>query len=100
VSEILRVLPPHVPQIYISKTPCHHVRFDMTLLGSCDEIVGDLVRRCGWRLMHDKLPGGSSDGCAGVEWSEVERGVWGVVELEREGAGNMEGVPVESKIEA
>jgi len=90
VSEIIGVLPSHVPQIYISMTPCHHIQFDTTLLGRCDDVVGDLVRRCGWRLEHEKLPGASSEGSEGVEWREIERGVWEVVEGKGDEKGEVE----------
>ncbi|KAK9447867.1 NAD-dependent protein deacetylase hst1 [Limtongia smithiae] len=39
VSEITRVIPPDVPQVYISRTPCTHIQFDVSLLGDCDDIV-------------------------------------------------------------
>ena len=35
-------------------------------------------------MEHEKFPGGGSEGCEGVEWREVERGVWEVVEGRRE----------------
>jgi hypothetical protein len=78
VSEIIGVLPVNVPQIYISKTPVRHVEFDVTLLGSCDDIIRDLVRRCGYILKHEKFEGGRSDVGQGVEWGELQPGVYEV----------------------
>jgi len=34
--------------VYISKDPCRHIMFDVQLLGDCDAIVGELVKRVGW----------------------------------------------------
>ncbi|KAG0638557.1 DHS-like NAD/FAD-binding domain-containing protein [Tuber brumale] len=55
VSEIIGILPPHVPQIYISKTPVTHVNFDIELIGSCDDVVAELSRRAEWDLKHDMI---------------------------------------------
>ena len=75
MSEIIGVLPANVPQIYISKTPVKHIEFDVTLLGNCDDIIRDLVRRCGYILKHEKFEGGSSDSGEGIEWEELHAGV-------------------------
>jgi len=48
VSEIPLALPATVPQVYISKDPCRHITFDVQLLGDCDAVVGELVKRVGW----------------------------------------------------
>ncbi|KAI0178604.1 SIR2-domain-containing protein [Hypoxylon sp. FL1284] len=52
VSEVVPYLPPHIPQIYISRTPVSHTNFDIDLLGDCDAIVAELCRRAGWDLNH------------------------------------------------
>jgi NAD-dependent histone deacetylase SIR2 len=63
-----------VPQIYISREPAHHINFDITLLGYCDDVVAELSRRAGWRIEHDKIdekttfiatPGGAGGGDTG-----------------------------------
>lgn len=55
VSEVVGVLPKHVPQIYINRDPCGHVDFDVDLLGECDVVVKELCRRAGWELKHEML---------------------------------------------
>src|SRR5271170_1195611 len=80
VSEIIGVLPPAVPQIYISKTPVTHIEFDTTLLGNCDDIIRDLVRRCDYILKHEKLEGGSSDIGEQVEWKQHKQGVYEIID--------------------
>ncbi|KAF2496189.1 SIR2-domain-containing protein [Lophium mytilinum] len=55
VSEIPQIIPPDVPQIYISRDPIHHINFDINLLGDCDAVVGELCRRAGWTLNHKML---------------------------------------------
>ncbi|ROV88500.1 hypothetical protein VSDG_09335 [Cytospora chrysosperma] len=58
VSEVVPFLHPHVPQIYISRTPVDHTNFDIDLLGDCDVVVAELCRRAGWDLVHDMVPEG------------------------------------------
>ena len=79
MSELIGVLPASVPQIYISKTPVTHIEFDTTFLGNCDDIIRDLVRRCGYILEHKKLEGGRSDIGEGVEWKEHQTGVYEII---------------------
>ncbi|TAQ87187.1 hypothetical protein B7494_g4502 [Chlorociboria aeruginascens] len=56
VSEVVPYLPPHIPQIYISRTPVSHVNFDIDMLGDCDVVVTELCRRAGWNLEHEMIP--------------------------------------------
>lgn len=73
VSEVVGVLPHHVPQLYISREvgiyhlrrlcavltysqPCSHANFDIDLLGDCDAVVTELCRRAGWDLQHEMIP--------------------------------------------
>ncbi|KAK3332078.1 DHS-like NAD/FAD-binding domain-containing protein [Cercophora scortea] len=58
VSEVVPFLPPHIPQIYISRTPVSHVNFDVDLLGDCDIVVSELCRKAGWDLKHEMIPEG------------------------------------------
>ncbi|KAK4131001.1 SIR2-domain-containing protein [Trichocladium antarcticum] len=58
VSEVVPFLPPHIPQIYISRTPVSHVNFDIDLLGDCDVVVAELCRRAGWDMDHEMIPAG------------------------------------------
>ncbi|KAK9330905.1 DHS-like NAD/FAD-binding domain-containing protein [Lipomyces starkeyi] len=57
VSEIIRVLPGHIPQIYISRTPCTHAEFDVSLLGNCDDVVEYICNKLGegWDLKHEMI---------------------------------------------
>lgn len=80
VSEIIGVLPASIPQVYISKTPVMHTEFDVMLLGSCDDIIRDLVRRCGYHLEHEKLEGGTSDYGESAEWKNHRRGVYEIID--------------------
>lgn len=56
VSEVVPSLPPHIPAIYISRTPVGHIDFDIDLLGDCDIVVAELARRAGWNLNHEMIP--------------------------------------------
>ncbi|KAF2461053.1 DHS-like NAD/FAD-binding domain-containing protein [Lineolata rhizophorae] len=56
VSEIPHYLPNGVPQIYISRDPIKHIKFDINLLGDCDTIVTEICRRAGWNLDHEMVP--------------------------------------------
>lgn len=56
VSELVPFLPPHIPQIYISRTPVKHHNFDIDLLGDCDVVVTELCKRAGWDLKHEMIP--------------------------------------------
>lgn len=56
VSEVVPYLPPHIPQMYISRTPVSHVNFDVDMLGDCDVVVAELCRRAGWDLKHEMIP--------------------------------------------
>lgn len=56
VSELVPFLHPHIPQIYISRTPVNHHNFDVDLLGDCDVVVAELCKRAGWDLKHEMIP--------------------------------------------
>ena len=84
VSEVVGVLPHHVPQLYISREvsiphphpvsviltyiqPCSHANFDIDLLGDCDAVVTELCRRAGWDLQHEMI---DQDGKIDVQLKE------------------------------
>lgn len=70
VSELVPFLPPHIPQIYVSRTPVAHHNFDIDLLGDCDVVVAELCRRAGWDLRHDMIPGDQViDVCTEPGWA-------------------------------
>ena len=58
VSEVVGVIPSHVPQIYISREPCSHANFDIDILGDCDTVITELCKRAGWELNHEMVEDG------------------------------------------
>ncbi|KAF7592760.1 NAD-dependent histone deacetylase sir2 [Aspergillus hancockii] len=70
VAEVPGVLPRHVPQIYISRTPVSHTGFDIDLLGDCDVVVSELCRRAGWDFKHEMIPPGEQVEITPVEGHE------------------------------
>ena len=57
VSNLLSDLPAYVPQIFISKDACRlgGVTPDVELIGLCDVIVKELVRKAGWEKEFERL---------------------------------------------
>lgn len=53
VADIVRVIPPSVPQVYISRTLSRHNKFDVTFLGNCDDVVELLAEKMDWKLDHE-----------------------------------------------
>lgn len=56
VSEIINMVPAHVPQVLINKDPVKHAEFDLTLLGYCDDIAAYIAKKCGWSIPHKDWP--------------------------------------------
>lgn len=54
VSEIVNMLPAHVPQVLINRDPVRHAEFDISLLGYCDDIATMIAQKCGWKIPHQK----------------------------------------------
>ncbi|CAI1904719.1 hypothetical protein SEUBUCD646_0D02020 [Saccharomyces eubayanus] len=54
VSEIVNMIPAHVPQVLINRDPVKHAEFDLSLLGYCDDIAAMVAQRCGWAIPHKK----------------------------------------------
>lgn len=54
VSEIVNMLPAHVPQVLINKDPVKHAEFDISFLGLCDDVVAYVTEKCNWDIPHDK----------------------------------------------
>ncbi|EPY53739.1 Sir2 family histone deacetylase Sir2 [Schizosaccharomyces cryophilus OY26] len=49
VSELISVVPPSTPQIYISRTPVRHTQFDVNFISPfCDWVIVELCKRAGW----------------------------------------------------
>lgn len=40
----------------ITVQSCNHINFDVTLLGDCDIVTGELAKRAGWDFQHNLLP--------------------------------------------
>jgi len=64
VSLIPGMLPPEVPQILINRESLSHCRFDIELLGNCDEIISHLCRSLGPDF---------ADLASNVELQEIEK---------------------------
>lgn len=75
VSEIVNMIPAHVPQVLINKDPVKHAEFDLSLLGLCDDVATLVAQKCGWAIPHDKW-----DTLKNMEFisEEKERGVYQV----------------------
>ncbi|CCE65614.1 hypothetical protein TPHA_0M00390 [Tetrapisispora phaffii CBS 4417] len=56
VSEIVNMLPAHVPQVLINKDPVKHAEFDISFLGLCDDVVAYITELCGWDIPHKSWP--------------------------------------------
>jgi NAD-dependent SIR2 family protein deacetylase len=63
-SDFTGMLPPGVPQILINRESLSHCRFDVELLGNCDEIMSQLCRNLGPDF---------SDLAARTEFLEIDR---------------------------
>lgn len=53
VSEVVKVIDPEAPQLYISRTPALHCTFEMCFFGSCDDVVELLSAKLKWPFKHD-----------------------------------------------
>lgn len=53
VSEIIRLVPGNIPQVYINKTLVSHNEFDITFLGNCDDVVEWVSQEMQWELNHE-----------------------------------------------
>lgn len=93
VSEIPLALPENIPHIYISRDVSRfylplstrwltmtlqrvkHMDLDLTFLGDCDVICGELAKRAGWDLKHSMLPEERA-----VDMTEIDGNlaIWGV----------------------
>lgn len=52
VSEIVNMVPAHVPQILINRDPVRHAEFDLSLLGFCDDVANLVAQKCSWDIPH------------------------------------------------
>ena len=82
VSEVPLALSKEIPQVYVSREVCKHIEFDVTLLGDCDVVVAELVRRLGWKWGQGQqsMVGVEKDvHGARVECRDEEKAWWNVV---------------------
>lgn len=75
VSEIVNMLPAHVPQVLINRDPVRHAEFDLNLLGFCDDVAAYVAQKCGWDIPHDKWEQLKK---ATFNSNETERGVYNI----------------------
>lgn len=54
VSEIVNMVPSHVPQILINRDPVKHAEFDVNLLGYCDDVATLIAQKCSWDIPHER----------------------------------------------
>ncbi|CAD6644942.1 BJ4_G0034390.mRNA.1.CDS.1 [Saccharomyces cerevisiae] len=54
VSEIVNMVPSHVPQILINRDMVTHAEFDLNLLGFCDDVASLVAKKCHWDIPHKK----------------------------------------------
>ncbi|CAL9729590.1 NAD-dependent histone deacetylase Sir2p [Monosporozyma unispora] len=52
VSEIVNMVPAHVPQVLINRDPVKHAEFDLNLLGFCDDVAALIAQKCHWNIPH------------------------------------------------
>lgn len=52
VSEIVNMVPGHVPQVLINRDPVKHAEFDSNLLGFCDDVATLIAQKCHWDIPH------------------------------------------------
>lgn len=78
VSDIVNMLPAHVPQVLINRDPVKHAEFDLNLLGFCDDVATYVAQKCGWDIPHDKWDQLKK---MNFDCREDERGVYNVSAL-------------------
>lgn len=78
VSDIVNMLPSHVPQVLINKDPVKHAEFDLNLLGFCDDVATVVAQKCGWDIPHDKWHKLKE---MGFDCIEKDRGVYNISPL-------------------
>lgn len=54
VSEIVNMIPAHVPQVLINRDPVKHAEFDLNLLGYCDDVATMVAQKCEWDIPHKR----------------------------------------------
>lgn len=75
VSEIVNMIPAHVPQVLINKDPVKHAEFDLNLLGFCDDIAALIAQKANWNIPHSSW---SELKNKRIEYIEKDRGFYNV----------------------
>lgn len=75
VSEIVNMIPAHVPQVLINKDPVKHAEFDLNLLGFCDDIAALIAQKSNWDIPHSSW---SELKKKRIEYIEKDRGFYNV----------------------
>lgn len=75
VSEIVNMIPAHVPQVLINKDPVKHAEFDLNLLGFCDDIAALIAQKSNWDIPHNSW---SELKKKRIEYIEKDRGFYNV----------------------
>ncbi|AGO12344.1 AaceriAEL013Cp [[Ashbya] aceris (nom. inval.)] len=83
VSEIVNMVPAHVPQVLINRDPVKHAEFDLTLLGLCDDVAALIAQKCGWDIPHENWPQLKQ---TNIQYDELERGMYYVYDPVKEQA--------------
>ncbi|OQO12157.1 hypothetical protein B0A48_02797 [Cryoendolithus antarcticus] len=85
-----------VPVVYVGREACRHIEFDVQVLGECDEVVGELGRRAGWKAL--KGQGDGADSLVKLVEVGENLGVWRLLK-EGEKADEEEAKIIEAGVE-
>ncbi|CDK27865.1 unnamed protein product [Kuraishia capsulata CBS 1993] len=97
VSEVVNLIPSHVPQVLINKYPVKHYEFDVSILGFCDPVIAHICNKLGWSIEHEDYERIRNDA---LEVENLDLGVFelsGKDELEEKKKEEAEEKEVEAK---
>ncbi|CAL9734708.1 NAD-dependent histone deacetylase Sir2p [Monosporozyma servazzii] len=75
VSEIVNMVPGHVPQVLINRDPVKHAEFDANLLGFCDDVATLIAQKCHWDIPHSSWDSLKNKD---IEYIEKDKGFYNV----------------------
>ncbi|CCK72472.1 histone deacetylase HST1 KNAG_0K01070 [Huiozyma naganishii CBS 8797] len=76
VSEIVNMVPAHIPQVLINRDPVKHANFDLNLLGLCDDVAALVSQKCNWDI---PLQSGDNLRDKKIDFIERETGYYDVI---------------------